>query len=66
MWGLSTEDQGLAGKLACSHEEASASRPLAPHLSLSARLDSSLGCSVSMLQSLSRGCQQVHGFEERL
>lgn len=34
MRGLSTEDQGLAGKLACSHGEASASRPLAPHLSL--------------------------------
>lgn len=36
MQGLPTEDQGLAGKLACSHShgEASASRPLAPHLSL--------------------------------
>lgn len=65
MRGLSTEDQGLAGKLACSHGEASASRP-SLHISLSAHLDSSLGCSVSMLQSLSRGCQQVHGFEERL
>lgn len=34
MRGLSTEDQGLAGKLACSHGEASASLPLSPHLSL--------------------------------
>lgn len=45
--------------LACSHREASLSTPLSAFLSAS--LDSSGGCSVSVQQSLSKGCQQVRG-----